>query len=79
LTSWSAGCAKYRGEVEALELLLRVLRDAERDAKERYVGPLARRIRPTCRRCFPAPISRSMNGSGSPRSPARAAPSRSSG
>jgi energy-coupling factor transporter ATP-binding protein EcfA2 len=39
-------CAKYQGEVEALELLLRVLRDAERDAKERYVGPLVRRIRP---------------------------------
>jgi DNA repair exonuclease SbcCD ATPase subunit len=39
-------CAKYRGEVEALELLLRVLRDAERAAKERYVGPLVRRIRP---------------------------------
>ena len=38
-------CAKYRSEIEALELLLRVLRDAERAAKERYVGPLVRRIR----------------------------------
>ena len=39
-------CAKYRAEVEALELLLRVLRDAEREAKERYVGPLVARVRP---------------------------------
>jgi DNA repair exonuclease SbcCD ATPase subunit len=46
-------CAKYRGEVEALELLLRVLRDAEREAKERYVGPLARRIRPYLEALFP--------------------------
>jgi DNA repair exonuclease SbcCD ATPase subunit len=46
-------CAKYRAEVEALELLLRVLRDAERDAKERYVGPLARRIRPYLQALFP--------------------------
>jgi hypothetical protein len=45
--------AKYRGEVEALELLLRVLRDAEREAKERYVGPLARRIRPYLEALFP--------------------------
>jgi DNA repair exonuclease SbcCD ATPase subunit len=46
-------CAKYQGEVEALELLLRVLRDAERDAKERYVGPLVRRIRPYLEALFP--------------------------
>ena len=47
-------------EVEALELLLRVLRDAERAAKERYVGPLVRRrTAPTWMRCFPAPTSRS--------------------
>jgi wobble nucleotide-excising tRNase len=46
-------CAKYRSEVEALELLLRVLRDAERDAKERYVGPLVRRIRPHLDALFP--------------------------
>jgi DNA repair exonuclease SbcCD ATPase subunit len=46
-------CAKYRGEVEALEFLLRVLRDAERDAKERYVGPLVRRIRPYLEALFP--------------------------
>ncbi|HLT03099.1 MAG TPA: hypothetical protein VK001_13010, partial [Geminicoccaceae bacterium] len=46
-------CAKYRGEVEALELLLRVLRDAERDAKERYLGPLVRRIRPYLEALFP--------------------------
>ena len=46
-------CAKYRGEVEALDLLLRVLRDAERAAKERYVGPLVRRIRPYLDALFP--------------------------
>jgi DNA repair exonuclease SbcCD ATPase subunit len=46
-------CAKYRGEVEALELLLQVLRDAERAAKERYVGPLIRRIRPCLEALFP--------------------------
>jgi uncharacterized protein YhaN len=45
--------AKYRAEVEALELLLRVLRDAEREAKERYVGPLVRRIRPYLDALFP--------------------------
>jgi energy-coupling factor transporter ATP-binding protein EcfA2/uncharacterized coiled-coil protein SlyX len=46
-------CAKYQGEVEALELLLRVLCDAEREAKERYVGPLVRRIRPYLAALFP--------------------------
>jgi DNA repair exonuclease SbcCD ATPase subunit len=46
-------CAKYRAEVEALELLLRVLRDAEREAKERYVAPLVRRIRPYLDALFP--------------------------
>jgi DNA repair exonuclease SbcCD ATPase subunit len=46
-------CAKYRRDVEALELLLRVLHDAERDAKERYVGPLVRRIRPYLEALFP--------------------------
>jgi energy-coupling factor transporter ATP-binding protein EcfA2 len=46
-------CAKYRRDVEALELLLRVLQDAERDAKERYVGPLVRRIRPYLEALFP--------------------------
>jgi uncharacterized protein YhaN len=46
-------CAKYRREVEGLELLLRVLQDAERDAKERYVAPLAVRIRPYLEALFP--------------------------
>jgi uncharacterized protein YhaN len=46
-------CAKYGREAEALRLLLRVLRDAERDAKERYVGPLLRRIRPYLQALFP--------------------------
>jgi DNA repair exonuclease SbcCD ATPase subunit len=45
--------AKYRREVEALELLLRLLRDAERDAKERYVGPVVRRLRPYLQALFP--------------------------
>ena len=39
--------------MEALELLLRLLRDAEREAKERYVGPLVRRIRPYLEALFP--------------------------
>jgi DNA repair exonuclease SbcCD ATPase subunit len=46
-------CAGYRREVDALELLLRVLQDAERDAKERYLGPLVRRIRPYLEALFP--------------------------
>jgi len=46
-------CAKYRREAEALELLLRVLREAERDAKVRYLGPLVRRIRPYLEALFP--------------------------
>jgi DNA repair exonuclease SbcCD ATPase subunit len=46
-------CGKYRAEVETLELLLRVLGDAERAAKERYVGPLVRRIRPYLEAMFP--------------------------
>jgi uncharacterized protein YhaN len=46
-------CAKYRREVEALELLLGVLQGAERDAKERYLGPLVRRIRPYLEALFP--------------------------
>jgi DNA repair exonuclease SbcCD ATPase subunit len=46
-------CAKYQREVEALELLLRVLQEAERDAKERYLGPLVRRIRPYLQALFP--------------------------
>jgi DNA repair exonuclease SbcCD ATPase subunit len=46
-------CAKYGREAAALGLLLRVLRDAERDAKERYVGPLLRRIRPYLQALFP--------------------------
>ncbi len=45
--------ARYRREVEALELLLRLLRDAERNAKERYVGPLVRRLRPYLEALFP--------------------------
>jgi DNA repair exonuclease SbcCD ATPase subunit len=46
-------CAKYRRDAEALTLLLRVLRGAERDAKERYVGPIVRRIRPYLQALFP--------------------------
>jgi DNA repair exonuclease SbcCD ATPase subunit len=46
-------CAKYRRDLEALELLLRVLRDAERDAKERYLGPVLRRLRPSVQALFP--------------------------
>jgi DNA repair exonuclease SbcCD ATPase subunit len=46
-------CAGYRREVEALQLLLGVLQDAEQNAKERYVGPLVRRIRPYLEALFP--------------------------
>ena len=46
-------CAKYRREVEALELLWQVLREAERDSKERYLAPLVRRIRPYLQALFP--------------------------
>ena len=46
-------CAKYRREVETLELLLRLLRDTEREAKERYVGPVVRRLRPYVEAMFP--------------------------
>ena len=46
-------CARHRREVETLELLLRVLQDAERSAKERYLGPLVRRIRPHLAALFP--------------------------
>jgi DNA repair exonuclease SbcCD ATPase subunit len=46
-------CARYGREVEGLELLLSVLQDAERDAKERYVAPLVRRIRPYLEALFP--------------------------
>ncbi len=47
-------CAGYRREVEALELLRRVLQDAERDAKERYAEPVLRRLRPYLQALFPA-------------------------
>jgi hypothetical protein len=46
-------CARYRREVDALELLLRALQDAERDAKERYLAPLVGRIRPYLEALFP--------------------------
>ena len=46
-------CGRYRREVETLGLLLGVLRDAERDAKERYVGPVVRRLRPYLQALFP--------------------------
>ena len=80
LTSWSASAPSTAREVEALELLLRVLRDAERDAKERYVGPLARR-----HPALPAGAVSRRRSRGRRRladhrrRPRRAAPSRSSG
>ncbi len=46
-------CGQYRREVEVLDLLLRVLRAAEREAKERYVGPVVRRLRPYLQALFP--------------------------
>jgi uncharacterized protein YhaN len=46
-------CGAYRREVEALELLLRVLQEAERDAKERYALPVLDRLRPYLAALFP--------------------------
>ncbi len=46
-------CSRYQREVEALKLLLRLLHDAERDAKERYVGPVVRRLSPYLQALFP--------------------------
>jgi DNA repair exonuclease SbcCD ATPase subunit len=46
-------CAGYRREVEALELLLQVLQEAERDAKERYARPVLDRLRPYLAALFP--------------------------
>jgi DNA repair exonuclease SbcCD ATPase subunit len=39
-------CAGYRREAEALALLLRVLKEAEQAAKERYALPVLTRLRP---------------------------------
>ncbi|HEX5795829.1 MAG TPA: hypothetical protein VFY19_08305, partial [Geminicoccaceae bacterium] len=46
-------CLMYQREADALALLLATLRAAERDAKERYVGPLVGRIRPYLQALFP--------------------------
>ena len=52
-TSWCANAADTGARSKTLDLLLRVLRDAERDAKERYVGPVLRRLRPDLQALFP--------------------------
>jgi energy-coupling factor transporter ATP-binding protein EcfA2 len=46
-------CAGYRREAEALALLLRVLHEAERTAKERYASPVLERLRPYLSALFP--------------------------
>ena len=46
-------CLKYQRDAEALALLVATLRGAERDAKERYLGPLIGRIRPYLQALFP--------------------------
>ena len=46
-------CAGYRREAEALALLLRVLKEAERAAKERYALPVLNRLRPYLEALFP--------------------------
>jgi hypothetical protein len=45
--------AKCRREVEVLQLLRSTLMDAEREAKERYLAPVALRIRPYLQALFP--------------------------
>ena len=44
---------RSRREVDVLTLLLSTLRDAEREAKERYMSPVVNRLRPYLRLLFP--------------------------
>ena len=45
--------AKYQREVQVLTLLLTALRSAESDAKERYLSPVLKRVRPYLQLLFP--------------------------
>jgi uncharacterized protein YhaN len=44
---------RFDREVRVLELLLRTLRNAEQEAKERYFSPVLRRVRPYLQLLFP--------------------------
>ncbi len=46
-------CARFQREVQVLELLRDSLEQAEREAKERYMAPVIRRITPYLQRLFP--------------------------
>ena len=44
---------RIKHEIEVLQLLLEVLQEAEREAKERYLFPVISRVRPYLQRLFP--------------------------
>jgi hypothetical protein len=46
-------CSRYERETAVLTLLLSTLRDAEHDAKERYLSPVLKRVRPYLQLLFP--------------------------
>ncbi len=46
-------CARFEHEVTVLSLLLSALRDAEQEAKERYLSPVLKRVRPYLQLLFP--------------------------
>ncbi len=46
-------CGRFEREAAVLTLLLSTLRDAEHDAKERYLSPVLKRVRPYLRLLFP--------------------------
>ena len=48
-----AECGRFEHEAAVLTLLLLTLRDAEHDAKERYLSPVLKRVRPYLQLLFP--------------------------
>jgi chromosome segregation ATPase len=46
-------CTRYEREAAVLTLLLSTLRDAEHEAKERYLSPVLKRVRPYLQLLFP--------------------------
>ncbi len=46
-------CGRFEREAAVLTLLLSTLRDAEHDAKERYLSPVLKRVRPYLQLLFP--------------------------
>jgi len=46
-------CSRFEREAAVLSLLLSTLRDAEHDAKERYLSPVLKRVRPYLQLLFP--------------------------